>query len=352
MFVLWPVALMSTIFSESSLFSAQVAIVGPIIVFALVLALFGFYTLLFGLSVHFLYKGKNIPHRNLHIAWIISLFLITSVGGIISAATGIDDLVVIYNTLRTQDLAAFVKFFNANTAETVMTGFVYTCLVLANCIADSVMIHRIYLVWGSRLWIIILPALASLVLNVVGLTSDIMRTKGFSNAAIESNFDLELKGKNIGLGFFYANAVFNMLLTAMIAGRIWWVGRRTSATFGRSGMINQKYKDLIAVLLECGVLYPIALIAHAAVEGHLSTIAIPVDMTGPTILVAGISPTMIIFTTIAPSTLQYSSQGGMDSTKNIANLMRAANISQGESTLNSGQNLEVEIEMKRITVEV
>jgi hypothetical protein len=38
--------------------------------------------------------------------------------------------------------------------------------------------------------------------------------------------------------------------------------------------------------LECGVLYPIVLIAHAVVEENQSTLAIPVNLTGPVILVA------------------------------------------------------------------
>jgi hypothetical protein len=50
----------------------------------------------------------------------------------------------------------------------------------------------------------------------VGLASDIMRTKGFANTTTVANFDLELKGVYYGFGFFYANAAFNMLLTAMI----------------------------------------------------------------------------------------------------------------------------------------
>jgi len=352
------------------LFSVQVALVAPIISFALSLALFGFYTLLFGLSFHFLYNSTNISHRTLNLVWIVCLFVIASVGGLLSAISGIVDLVALYNALRSQDPTPLEKFFTENTAETVMVGFEYTCLVLANCIADSVIIHRIYLVWGSRLWIVIPSVLASLVINTVGLAGDIMRTKGFSNTTIESNFNLELKGERYGLGFFYANAAFNVLLTVMIAGRIWWVGKRTSASFGRSGAINQKYKDVIAVLLECGVLYPITLIAHAAVEGSQNKISIPVNLIGPAILAAGIAPTLIILctcigrsitqriidsqgsTTIGSSTLQYSSQGRIDSTKNISSLMRAANVSKGESTLNSAQNLEVEIEMKRITEEV
>ncbi|KAF9066546.1 hypothetical protein BDP27DRAFT_1423794 [Rhodocollybia butyracea] len=357
---------MGTSLAASSIFSPQVIVLAPIISFALVLALFGFYTLLFGLSFHLLRHAKNISHQKLHLSWMLSLFLVSSVGGMMNAASNIDDLVFAYNAIRTQDFARFLKFITQDPAETVMTGFSYICLVLANTVADSVIIHRIYLVWGSKLWIIILPAIVSLAINAVGLASAIMRTIGFPNGGNEAIFELELKGVNYGLGFFYANATLNMVLTMMIAGRIWWVARQISTCFGQNGVINAKYKDIIAVLVECGFLYPIALIAHAVVEGNQSRIAIPVDLTGPVILLAGIAPTLIILSTCIGRKLGQRVidsqgtattgtpvfQGGVDSIQNISSFMQVAHASQDGSTLNPGQNTEVEIEMKRIIVEV
>ncbi|KAF9056875.1 hypothetical protein BDP27DRAFT_1242015, partial [Rhodocollybia butyracea] len=85
-----------------------------------------------------------------------------------------------------------------------------------SCLADSVLIHRIYLVWGSRKWILPLPILTSLVINGVGLAGTIMKTKGFSNTASESNFNLELKGIDLHIGFYYANAVANSIFTMLI----------------------------------------------------------------------------------------------------------------------------------------
>ncbi|KAF9070238.1 hypothetical protein BDP27DRAFT_1447113 [Rhodocollybia butyracea] len=279
-------------FPESSLFSLQFAVLAPIISFAFVLALFGTPgSTRCSLESYFIFsaKAKRFHIGKLHFAWTISLFMVSLPGGLLSAAAGIDDLVAQYNALRTQNVSQFQKIITQDESITIMVGFEYTCLVLANSIADSVVIHRIYLVWGSRLWIILLPAVVSLVINVVGLASAIMRTRGFYNTATLVGYNLELKGISYGIGFFYANAVLNVVLTMMIAGRIWWVAMQTSALFGFSGTINSKLKDAIAVLLECGVVYPIALIAHAAIEANQDKVAIPLNLTGPVTLLATVA---------------------------------------------------------------
>ncbi|KIK56262.1 hypothetical protein GYMLUDRAFT_87349 [Collybiopsis luxurians FD-317 M1] len=362
---------MSNTFAKSAIFSVQIAVLGPIISFSLAIALFGFYVLVFGLSCYLLYKNHNIGRRKLHLTWTISLFFISSLGGLINASSGLDDLVQIYTTLLTQDPTPLLKFVQKSERETVMVGLAYTCMILANVIADSVLIHRMFLVWGSNVKIIVLPILASLVLNTEGLAATIMRTKGFSNTAIDANFALELKGENYHLGFYYANAALNLLFTLMIAGRIWWMGVRTSRSFSQDRSINKKYKQIIAVLIECGIIYPIALIAHAAIEGSQDTIAIPVNLTATVIEIAGIAPTLIILhtclgrsisqrvidsqkTTFAASSTQYSSQqrSGAMANKNISNLVNFRGASEDDTALQSARNIEVAIEMKKVTAEV
>ncbi|KIK68212.1 hypothetical protein GYMLUDRAFT_143625, partial [Collybiopsis luxurians FD-317 M1] len=106
-----------------------------------------------------------------------------------------------------------------------------------------------------------------------------MQTKGFSNTAIPGNFALELKGINYHLGFYYANASLNLVFTLVIAGRIWWVARQINRLLGREDTIKKKYRQIIVILIECGIIYPITLIAHAAVEGNNNRIVIPVSLT-------------------------------------------------------------------------
>ncbi|KIK50665.1 hypothetical protein GYMLUDRAFT_252765 [Collybiopsis luxurians FD-317 M1] len=196
-----------------------------------------------------------------------------------------------------------------------------------------------------------------------------MRTKGFSNSAIPANFQLEAKGINFGLGFYYANAALNLLFTLMIAGRIWWVAVRTSKSFGRDGIINKEYKHIIAILLECGIIYPITLIAQAATQGNLSKIVIPVNLSATVILVSGIAPTLIILRTCLGRSISqkvidsqkttylggtsnlHSSHHttGIPGTKTLSSLINVRSTLQSETVVQSAGNIEVAIEMKSVT---
>ncbi|KIK50664.1 hypothetical protein GYMLUDRAFT_182424, partial [Collybiopsis luxurians FD-317 M1] len=136
----------------------------------------GFYTLLFGLSCYFLYRGKNINHHKLHLAWIISLFLITTLGGLISASSGLDDLVVAYTAVRTQNFAPnSLYIYGTCKVSNDKVGCFLTVQLLthiSSTITDSVLIHRIFLVWGSNVWIIVFPILSSLATN--GMSFDLI----------------------------------------------------------------------------------------------------------------------------------------------------------------------------------
>ncbi|KIK68213.1 hypothetical protein GYMLUDRAFT_154011, partial [Collybiopsis luxurians FD-317 M1] len=80
----------------------------------------GFYILLFDLSCYFLYKGKGITYRKLHLTWIISLFIISTLGGLINASSNLDDLVAAYTALLTRDDGPFFEFLQQSERETVM----------------------------------------------------------------------------------------------------------------------------------------------------------------------------------------------------------------------------------------
>ncbi|KAF5356467.1 hypothetical protein D9757_012479 [Collybiopsis confluens] len=355
---------MAIVISGSAVFSPRVALLGPIITFALTMALFGFYTLLFGLACYFLFTGEHLAHRKLHITWIISLFILSTLGGLITVSSGLDDLAIQYTALLTQNPAPFVKAVTHYEKETVMVGFQYSCLVVVNVLADSVIIHRIFLIWGSNVWAIMLPVLAVIATNSVGLVGAIMKIKGFSNTTMFSNFELELSGVKILIGFYDANAVVNMLLTLAIAGRIWWVGLKTSQTFGHDGAFHNNYRPIIVVLLECGIIYPIILFAHAAISSNVD-IVVPVGLTGVVVQVAGIAPTLIILSTwlrrrtagqkviepSRPSTFATSS-GPYSSRGPASNFPTLVQASQSYPAVISSHNLEVEMEMKRVTEEV
>ncbi|THU94702.1 hypothetical protein K435DRAFT_798677 [Dendrothele bispora CBS 962.96] len=287
----------NTTIEESSIFNVEVALLGPFISLSLTLTVFGFYTFLFGLSTYFLLKHQFIFRRQLHLVWTTLSFVISTLGALLNVSSSVMDAVVFYDTLRTQNLDRFNIYITQDKTQTIITGLALTCFVVANCITDSVLIHRCYIVWGSRKWIILLPVLASILLNSFGLVAVGIKTKGFSNTTTEANFQLMLKGLDYTLKYFYANAALNLILTLTIAGRIWWIGikTRTLTKYSKqSRIICNKYKAIFAISLEAGILYPLFLVIHAAITANVDVIPIPVDLTPIAIQLAGIAPTFII----------------------------------------------------------
>ncbi|ESK88063.1 hypothetical protein Moror_10762 [Moniliophthora roreri MCA 2997] len=279
------------------LFTIQSILVKPITTVGLTLLLFGFYILLFGQSFYFLSTRRNTDNRKLHLAWITSLFFVATAAAFINAASDVWDSVVAFRTLQTQDIMPFVAYSQGNKDKTGIIAATYIGYVVTNCIADSVLLHRLYIIWSSSKLIVAFPVLASIVANAVGLATAIMKVIASRNTADPVLYALYKKGVKYQIGYYATNAAVNGMITLMIAGRIWWAARDTRrALSGRPGTnaIDPEYKTIIAMVLESGSVYPMFLIVHAALTANASSIGVPVNLTPAVILVAGIAPTTII----------------------------------------------------------
>ncbi|THU96499.1 hypothetical protein K435DRAFT_797252 [Dendrothele bispora CBS 962.96] len=277
-----PVSLLTVIFckkmgnttiEESSIFNVEVALLGPVISLSLTLTVFGFYTFLFGLSTYFLLKHQFIFRRQLHLVWTTLSFVISTLGALLNDKT-----------------------------QTIITGLALTCFVVANCITDSVLIHRCYIVWGSRKWIILMSVLASILLNSFGLVAVGIKTKGFSNT--EANFQLMLKGldytltsANSGTYKISSARVTAINVNAYRLFRVYRAKVQVDCLLSRLWFfceVKAVPPQLPLTRLEAGILYPLFLVIHAAITANVNVIPIPVDLTPIAIQLAGIAPTFII----------------------------------------------------------
>ncbi|KAF9056874.1 hypothetical protein BDP27DRAFT_1242006, partial [Rhodocollybia butyracea] len=80
----------------------------------------GIYFVIFGLTTYYLWYASEVYHRRLHLAWTTALFLISCLGGIANATSGILDLIVEYNTLRTQNPVPFTQYISENGLQTAL----------------------------------------------------------------------------------------------------------------------------------------------------------------------------------------------------------------------------------------
>ncbi|KAJ8091062.1 hypothetical protein PM082_024672 [Marasmius tenuissimus] len=158
------------------------------------------------------------------------------------------------------------------------------------------LIHRCYVVWFGNKWVGITLLVLSVVLNSVGLAGCIMFTIGFRDTRFPEHIVLLLKGNNINNGYLIANVIFNSLLTALTAGRIYAISREARKFLGDDG-INKTYKTVVAVIIESGLIYPTSLIIYIVILLRLdpnNQSLLPVDLSPLFMQAAGIAPTLII----------------------------------------------------------
>ncbi|EEB89547.1 hypothetical protein MPER_12340 [Moniliophthora perniciosa FA553] len=150
----------------ANIFTIQMVLAAPIITIGLTMLLFGFYAPLFGQSFYFLSTRQCAINRRLHLTSITSLFLVAATASFVGAAGVIQDSISMVRALQTRDPEPSRAVFDLITPGRIgleainQIGFVVT-----NCIADYVLIYRLYTIWGSSKRVIALPLVASLVAN-------------------------------------------------------------------------------------------------------------------------------------------------------------------------------------------
>ncbi|THU97566.1 hypothetical protein K435DRAFT_796430 [Dendrothele bispora CBS 962.96] len=200
--------------------------------------LYGVYLVLFVTCMYIMAHKKGSVNR-LHLTAIVALFVLATFGFIFGC---------IFTNLSIKIFAIGITVFKdvllADISSVIMAGI----YVLANIIADVILIHRCYKVWGAKKRIIIPPVLISIINNV---------------------------------------------LPFMIAGRIWWIENQVSK-FLPSRKFNLP-KHTIAICLESGIMYPLALLsALVSTFQPAEKPASQVHFVPILIQVVGIAPTFII----------------------------------------------------------
>ncbi|KIK64007.1 hypothetical protein GYMLUDRAFT_40228 [Collybiopsis luxurians FD-317 M1] len=172
---------------------------------------------------------------------------------------------------------------------------VFLLYVLTNFLADLILIQRNSAIWHRRRLVVWLPLCVSIVNNAVAIigvgfeASDISRYPTLSVP-----FNQYTKGDKIVLSYLIVNTCLNFGLTGCLAGRIWWIGRITESAL-RVQTLRKKYNSAVAITLESGILYPIALIVSIAVTFDRPTTP---SMYPFLVQVVGIAPTLIIVRTV------------------------------------------------------
>ncbi|TFK60652.1 hypothetical protein BDN72DRAFT_850318 [Pluteus cervinus] len=120
----------------------------------------------------------------------------------------------------------------------------YPIYVTNNIIADALLVHRCYAVWGNNNFIIAIPALMVLVNGVLGYLCEGSRYHSL---------------RQIIPMYIWCVFLVNTSITILTAARIAWVAHKARRVLGHDAVKN--YATIVAIVIESGFLYSLCVLA-------------------------------------------------------------------------------------------
>ncbi|KAF7350778.1 hypothetical protein MSAN_01639000 [Mycena sanguinolenta] len=213
---------------------------------------YGIYLVLFCICIYILLNRPR-PGNAVLLVTAIALFTLSTVQAVLNLVLGATEIDYL-------DL----PFDKINRAAEIIYG-------VTNIIADALVIYRCYIVWDRNVYVIILPLLMLAVTSVFGV-------------------DIKLPANP----YFSLSLATNVLVTALTAGRIWWICRQCRLYSKFTTAQQKRCMSAIGIIAESGVLYPASILAYLILGAipKVSIVQEPIYQMMAQIM--GIAPTLII----------------------------------------------------------
>ncbi|KAF9257017.1 hypothetical protein L218DRAFT_991208 [Marasmius fiardii PR-910] len=269
----------------------------PIMINSCQLFLYGLYIPIFRSAITALKKRSQSPESRFHIVSLYLLFILVTVNvpftlacDILSSKLFLLEWESFEVTKRDLNPVIGLKVIGEN----VLTNLLqitricqYVILTSVFFIADSVMVFRFFVIWGYRRIYMAVPIVIFALIDVLGGSTAIItelflyvKPSEVKTLAIITNTAMSVNG------------FLNLMLTLLIAARIWLETHR-NADLMRNKWPTRGINTIIAILLESGIIYAVTLVASVITWAFPSN-GTQVDLGGVMIQVAGIAPTLIV----------------------------------------------------------
>ncbi|CCL98627.1 uncharacterized protein FIBRA_00629 [Fibroporia radiculosa] len=206
-------------------------------------ALWGVYTVLYGLTLRIIGRKGWGSSNKVTLGAITLLYSLATAHNVMS-------LQILINAFITyiQEPGPIVYLSEIAVLLNVARDMVYITTIV---IGDSVLVWRLYVVWGKNIWIAIFPLCMILATAITGYVA----IGQWLNPALQStNINMAVFNDSVRwvTAMYAVSLSTNVSVTAITAGRIWWVSYRgrkiASATSGA------RYTRVIILLLESGAM--------------------------------------------------------------------------------------------------
>ncbi|TFK49484.1 hypothetical protein OE88DRAFT_1663091 [Heliocybe sulcata] len=263
--------------------------------------LYGVYSLTFGMCIYSLgvRKSESVLRRRLFLV-AVALFLSSTA----------QEVSIIWSTFATIDSpdslscgdnsGAAQEINNYNLGNTIG----YFIITFSNFVADGLLIWRCYVLWNRRFLVISVPLVLLIAETLCGFAMFGMALAIYYirlyAPADDTEPPLEWLRLNNALGitsiaFYASSCVTNLMMSGLIAFRIWRSTRYVAKTRSRNGYIR-----VASLIFETGILYSVCLLLGAIFVGLADTTTMEAASTGYGVMtcilqqIVGIFPTVII----------------------------------------------------------
>ncbi|RPD54259.1 hypothetical protein L226DRAFT_304251 [Lentinus tigrinus ALCF2SS1-7] len=195
----------------------------------------GFYTLMFSMTMYGIWRRRRHGVNLFTTGSIILLYALATTHMALALVRLIQGFVLYRDTI-----GPILYFANISVRLNMAKDYIYITNI---ALGDLVVVWRLYVVWGRNLWISVLP-----ISMVVG---EFVAGYGSISQWLLPNPVPETMVR-WGTAMFAISLSTNVLVTAMIASRIWYITARSRGTLGVSS--NNCHKRVILLIIESGAL--------------------------------------------------------------------------------------------------
>ncbi|EIW58358.1 uncharacterized protein TRAVEDRAFT_167848 [Trametes versicolor FP-101664 SS1] len=259
--------------------------------------MWGVYTTMFAMTMYTIYQKRREGVNRFTTVALLLLYVLAT-GHVSLALVRLIQGFILYRDI----LDPILYFANISVRLNMAKDYLYITNLF---LGDLVIVWRLYVVWGNNFYIAFIPFLMCIGELGVGYSSISQWLAPTQNFTVMSR---------LGSAQFIISLVVNILVTMIIAGRIWFVSRRTRKALGVAG---GNYTRVLLLIIESGALVAAAKLTEftlyelAPVNGldGLNAMYIVYECMPQ---ITGLAPTCIIYAVNKGFTQQdsaYSSRG-------------------------------------------
>ncbi|KAJ8073104.1 hypothetical protein PM082_019972 [Marasmius tenuissimus] len=297
--------------------STQAIIIHPTATLSVTFLAYGTYLALFLTSLFILARKRrglcsstrSRYNPKAHLTQIILLFVVITIADGVYVVETARSMLVSFDVFKNASYDDYMERMRGGGARVVLQIVFVVSIVMLNAIVDFILvseptlpiheninpvilqISRCYSIWNNSKRVAIPLIVVSGLINLIGIATAPLYGLDSSSWPQVSRWN-EKGATPLILTFFCSSLIFNLVLTLLTAGRIWWIGREVGLLLGSA--VHKKYNTVIAMILESGIIYPLAqLLGLVFTFAYQNTRKFPFNPLPIVVTAAGIAPTLL-----------------------------------------------------------